>query len=326
MPVPSVLLMAATVDDELAEVCGERPSWSCEVVWNVTGSRVLARGADWFISRPLAAGMVLLVAWIVNRWLRRAVSSGVDRFTKSSRFATSALSKIGGAPDPELVAADARQVARAVTLSAVSRATVSWVVWSIAALMVLGIFEIQLAPLIAGAGIVAVAVGLGAQSFVKDCFAGFFMIMEDQCGVGDDVDLGHAAGIVEAISLRSLRIRGADGTLWTVPAGAIIRVGNHSRAWSQGLVDVTVPSTTDVDEAIAAFDEACDQMRDDEEHASVLLGRPTLMGIERFDPAGVVYRLSIKTVPGEHWKAMRAFRLAIVRALDAHGIHPAPAP
>ena len=119
----------------------------------------------------------------------------------------------------------------------------SWVVWSIAGLMVLGIFEIQLAPLIAGAGVVAVAVGLGAQSFVKDCFAGFFMIMEDQCGVGDDVDLGHASGIVESISLRSLRVRGADGTLWTVPAGAVIRVGNHSRAWSQGLVDVTVPSS-----------------------------------------------------------------------------------
>src|SRR6187402_208134 len=87
VPAPLVLLMAATVDEELAEVCGERPSWSCEVVWNVTGSRVLARGADWFISRPLAAGLVLLVAWIANRWLRRAVSSGVDRFTKSSRFA-----------------------------------------------------------------------------------------------------------------------------------------------------------------------------------------------------------------------------------------------
>ena len=220
--------MASTVDEELAEVCGERPSWSCEVVWNLTHSRVLARGADWFISRPLAAMVVFLIAWIVNRWLRRAVTTGMERFTQSSRFATNALQKIGGTPDPDLASADARQAARAVTLSAVSRATVSWLVWSIAALMVLGIFEIQLAPLIAGAGVVAVAVGLGAQSFVKDCFAGFFMIMEDQCGVGDDVDLGHASGIVESISLRSLRVRGVDGTLWTVPAGSVVRVGNHS--------------------------------------------------------------------------------------------------
>ncbi len=116
--------------------------------------------------------------------------------------------------------------------------------------MVLGVFNLNLAPLIAGAGIAAVAVGLGAQSLVKDCIAGFFIILEDQFGVGDETDLGQATGTVEAVTLRSTSLRGGDGTLWSIPNGAIVRVGNQSKLWSKAVLDVTVWYAADVDEAL----------------------------------------------------------------------------
>ena len=104
-------------------------------------------------------------------------------------------------------------------------------IWSIAVLTILGIFSINLVPLLASAGIAGIAVGFGAQQLVRDCISGFFILLEDQCGVGDEIDVGVAAGTVESITLRATILRDGAGTLWTVPNGTVLRVGNHSRGW-----------------------------------------------------------------------------------------------
>ena len=318
LAVIAVLLPAAeTVDEQLIAVCGTKPNLVCEGVWNATHNEWLARAADWLIAKPFAAIIVILVAWLISSWLRKAVTRIIDRAGRSSRAATTALQKIGG---EEVTLTDAREQARIATLGTVARTSVSWFVWAVAALVVLGIFSINLGPLLAGAGIAAIAVGLGAQSFVRDCIAGFFIILEDQCGVGDEVDLGHATGTVESLSLRMVRVRGGDGTLWTVPAGSIVRVGNRARSWSQGNVDVTLPQGTDLDAAIAALDEAAGVLWDRRQAEEVLVERPVVLGVERMDTSDVVLRMTLRTRPGKQWPLMRELRLEATKSLATHGL------
>jgi len=197
-----------------------------------------------------------------------------------------------------------------------------------AVLVVLGIFSIDLAPLLAGAGIAGIAVGFGAQTLVRDCIAGFFILLEDQCGVGDEVDLGEAVGTVESLTLRMTSVRGVDGTLWNVPNGVIQRVGNRTRSWSQGVVDITIWFEGDLDEALAAVHEGIAVAIEVPEVAEVLLQPPTVLGVERLDASGTVLRVTVRTKPGKQWAAMREVRLAIRRSLVEHGIplHPSVAP
>ncbi|MGB8861021.1 MAG: mechanosensitive ion channel family protein [Ilumatobacteraceae bacterium] len=319
---------AAELDPDLVNACGDRPSWFCEGAWNLTHNHMLARAADWIVTRPLVALIVLLVAWLLNRYLRKAATAFVTRLATSRQLANEALQRIGvDRPDAATVI-DARQRSRASTLAAVSRASVSWFVWTIAVLIVLGLFHINLGPLLAGAGIAGIAVGFGAQTLVKDCISGFFILLEDQCGVGDEVDLGEAIGTVESITLRMTSVRGLDGTLWSVPNGAIQRVGNRTRSWSQGLVDITVWYDGDLDDALAAVHQGIAVASEVPAVAEVLLQPPAVLGVERIDASGTVVRITVRTRPGKQWAAMREVRLAIRRSLVEHGIplHPPMAP
>ena len=129
--------------------------------------------------------------------------------------------------------------------------------------LVLSELGIDLAPLIAGAGIAGVALGFGAQSLVKDCLSGLFMLIEDQFGIGDVVDLGEAAGTVERVTLRATVLRGLDGTVWHVPNGEVQRVGNRSQLWSVAVVDVVVGYDADIAAASGIFERTAAQCRRD---------------------------------------------------------------
>ena len=324
----------ADADAGLLDACGLRPTWFCEAAWNVSHNRLLARSADWFVTRPLAAMVVLLVAWVLNRYLRKIVTAFVTRLTNSRQLANGAMQRLGVTRPAAATMVDARERSRSTTLAAVSRASVSWFVWTMAVLVVLGLFHLNLAPLLAGAGIAGIALGFGAQALVKDCISGFFMLLEDQCGVGDEVDLGEATGTVESITLRMTSVRDADGTLWNVPNGVIQRVGNRTRSWSQGLVDITIGHEADLDDALTAVAEGIAAAAAVPTLAEVLLEQPTVLGVERFDAAGTVVRIAVRTQPGKQWAAMREVRQAIHRALVQHRVpmnttvapaHPPPA-
>lgn len=286
----------AAVDEALTGACGARPSWICEATWNLSHNRSLSRLADWLVTRPIAALVVLLVAWLVNRSLRRAVSAVINRLTTGD-------------------AGDDRQRSRAATLAAVSRASVSSFVWSISVLVVLGLFHIDLAPLLAGAGVAGLAVGLGAQSLVRDAIAGFFILLEDQCGVGDEVDLGHAVGVVESLTLRSTTLRSADGTLWTIPNGAIARIGNRTRSWSSGSVEIALAKTADLDAAMRVIGAAAAEAAGADGVADLVTSPPQVLGVERADQFGVVVRVEVRTVAGQLATVQRALRQNILRAL-----------
>ena len=312
--------VAAVDDATVEEVCGTRPNWFCETLYDTTGNKALAKSADWLITRPLSALIVIVVAALVNRWLRKLVTAAITRFTMPPERAVDALERIGVttfSPDP-------RDATRTRTLCAVARASVSTLIWTIAVLVALGLFNINLGPLLAGAGIAGIAVGLGAQSLVRDCIAGFFMLLEDQCGVGDEVDLSYVSGTVEALTMRSTQVRAADGTLWTVPNGAIPRIGNQSRSWSQASVDVVVGLDADLDRVVALAGQAATAVCTDPEYADVVLREPKVLGVERVDQSGAVVRLTVRTTPGHHVALARAVRAAVKRALDDEGIvyHP----
>ena len=187
-------------------------------------------------------------------------------------------------------------------------------------LLVLGVFEINLGPLLAGVGIVGIALGLGAQSLVRDIIAGFFMIMEDQFGVGDEVDLGPAVGIVESITLRCTTLRAADGTLWSVPNGSILRVGNQSKVWSKALLDITIWYDADVDRATELLLTTATEVCARPELQPIVLEPPEVLGVERLTNEGVVLRVVVKTAPGHQWELMRALRSAIKESFYASDI------
>jgi len=320
-PLTAIVLAAAETDPQtVVEVCGDKPSFFCEVVWNATGNEMLARAADWLIAKPLTAIVILLVAGILNHWLRKIVTAAVFRISSRNAVAAATFKRVGVTLPDQLMAIDPRDEAKAETLASVLRASVSTVVWTVAALMALGVFQIEIWPLIAGVGVMGIALGFGAQSLVRDCIAGFFILLEDQFGVGDEVNLGVPTGTVEAVTLRRTTVRSVDGTLWSVPNGSIVNTGNLSRAWVQCLIDVTIWYDADVDQAIGILDRVATEVCERADFADAVIEGPQVLGIERLQVDGVVLRVSVRVIPGRQGPLNRALRSAIKEALDGAGI------
>ncbi len=211
------------------------------------------------------------------------------------------------------------------TVGSLLRYVASIIIYTVAILMALAELGISIAPLIASAGIAGVALGFGAQSLVKDFLSGFFMILEDQFGVGDVVDLGEASGTVERVTLRVTTVRGTDGTLWHVPNGEIVRVGNQSQRWSRTVLDVEVAYDTDIEQASDVIKRVADDFWKEQVAGATVIEEPELWGVQNVSPVAVVLRLAVKTRPGEQWAAGRALRARLKKAFDEAGIS-APLP
>lgn len=210
-----------------------------------------------------------------------------------------------------------RKATRADALGTLLRSITNVVLVTIAVFMVLGVFGINLAPLIAGAGIIGLAIGFGAQDLVADFLSGVFMLAEDQYGIGDVIDAGDGiVGVVEGVGLRTTRIRDVTGTLWHVPNGQITRIGNMSQEWARALLDVGVAYGTDVDQASEVIKRVADEMAAEEAYASDFLGEPDIWGVQNLSPDSVDIRLVIKTTPGTQWAIARELRRRIKYALE----------
>jgi small conductance mechanosensitive channel len=186
--------------------------------------------------------------------------------------------------------------------------------------MVIAQLGYNIAPLIASAGILGVALGFGAQSLVKDFLSGIFMILEDQYGVGDTVDVGLATGTVEAVSLRITRLRDVNGTVWHVRNGEILAVGNMSQQWARTVLDIPVAFSEDLTRVRAILHEVADGVWNDPEYRPIILEEPEVWGVERWDPDGVVVRVVVKTAPQQQWAVARELRELIKDRFDAEGI------
>lgn len=246
---------------------------------------------------------VVVVAAAVASWLLGAV---VGRFARRVADKTAANKE--------------RADTRADTISSVLTAIGRVVVWTLAVLLVLGELGFDLAPMIAGAGIVGVAVGFGAQSLVADFLSGLFMLMEDQYGVGDWVDVGETSGTVEHVGLRTTRIRSLDGLLWTVRNGEIVRTANANQGWGRAIVDIGVGYDVDLDEAQSLIHAVAADAQSDPDLAPKFQGDPEIWGIQELGDDAVTIRMVIKSAPGDQWGLARALRLRIKKALDERGM------
>ncbi|MEM1335884.1 MAG: mechanosensitive ion channel family protein [Actinomycetota bacterium] len=316
---------------ELADACGdgENPGFVCEWVFDATdGNERLAQLADWFIGRPLVVLLILVVAWIVSRLARRAADRVIRQVvTRGPSIGRKKFEMLGLEAPTMLVGDDdeemerrSRAEARAKSISAVIGSAITIVVWTIAIFTILGELGIQLGPLIASAGIAGVALGFGAQSLVKDCISGLFILLEDQYGIGDVVDVGEATGVVEETSLRTTVLRSLDGTVWHVPNGEITRVGNMSQLWSMALVDVDVAYDADIQHAEDVVLDTANQLCAEDEWTDDIIEDPVLLGVERLGADGVTIRLVVKCSPGSQWALQRKLRERIKQSLDAAGI------
>jgi small conductance mechanosensitive channel len=307
--------------DQVADACGDDPSWICRQVLESTDSEGWARAADVLLAKPAQILLIVAVAWAANHLIRRAIRRFTDslaapeaqeRIRRWRRRAPSALQSRG----PQSL----RSAARATTLSLVLRSTASAVVWTIAGAMILAELGVNLGPLIAGAGIAGVALGFGAQSLVKDFLTGTFMLIEDQYGVGDIIDAGEASGTVEAVSLRTTRLRDVNGTVWHIPNGNITRVGNMSQQWARALLDVSLDIDTDVDHAQDVIKRVADGLWHDPDWQGEVLEEPEVWGVEKLGPDAIVIRLVVKTRPAEQFNVMRELRGRLFEAFTAAGI------
>ena len=322
--VPEVIAGPAPPVDPQVEACGLQgdQSWLCSTVFRVTDSRDAAELADKF-SVPVRVLVILLVGYVVVRLARRLIKRTVRRLQTGDaerrieqvrrRTGMTLLDTSGEIPT-------ARRLQRAETIGAVLRSVASIVIWSIAILTCLGELGINLGPLVAGAGVIGVAVGFGSQSLVRDFLSGIFMLLEDQYGVGDVIDAGPAIGTVEAVSLRTTRLRDVSGVVWHVPNGEIKRIGNQSQQWSRALLDVAVAYETDVPEATEVIKTVADEMWHDPGYETQILSEPEVWGVEEVEPGKLVLRLVVKTKPLEQWRIQRELRARLKAAFAAAGI------
>jgi moderate conductance mechanosensitive channel len=234
-------IVAAVSGPSLTDACGSASerNWLCTTTFRITGNKDAAEAAD-ALSKPLRVVIIIVLAWIAVRVLKRIIRRVAARLQDDGTL--SVLRRRVGGPEPGANAL-ARRAQRAETISSVLRNVSAVVVWTIAVLLVLGEIGVDLAPLIAGSAIAAAALGFGAQSIVRDYLAGLFVVLEDQYGVGDVIDAGAAVGTVEWVSLRLTRLRDSEGVIWHVPNGEIKRVGNRSQRREGDGLEIGPPPT-----------------------------------------------------------------------------------
>jgi moderate conductance mechanosensitive channel len=260
--------------------------------------------------------LILLLASVVLYLARRVIARSIAH-AKDPETGRSRLRRRTERDDP---GASLRRVQRADALGAPVTSVVTVVVWVLAIFLILAEVGVNLAPLVAGAGVIGLAVGFGAQDLVKDFLSGVFMLAEDQYGVGDIIDAGEATGVVEGVSLRTTRIRDVEGTLWHVPNGEIRRVGNSSQQWARSLLDIGVAYDTDVDTAMEVIERVANAMAEEEGYRDQFLDAPDVWGVQALGADSVDIRLVIKTQPGKQWAISRELRRRIKSAFDATGI------
>ena len=213
-----------------------------------------------------------------------------------------------------------RKVNRANTLGTLMKNVGSVLIISLALLMVLAEWGFNMAPLIAGAGILGLAFGFGAQTLVSDFLSGVFMLLEDQYGVGDIIDIDGTSGTVEDVQLRVTRLRSVDGVVWWVRNGEVTKVGNMSQNWSRTVLDIGVAYSANIPEVRRLMTEEALQLHADPEWGPLLLEEPEVWGVESLGDDSVVVRAVLKTQPGEQWGVARQLRERIKNRFDAEGV------
>ncbi|WP_084181288.1 mechanosensitive ion channel family protein [Jatrophihabitans endophyticus] len=273
------------------------------------------------IEAPIRIAAIIVIGLLIRSIARRAIDravrpvqgagTGTPRILRPfrERLHTSSFLESSG-----LISE--RRAQRAATLGSVLKSAASATIFVICFLLILSELRIDLAPFIAGTSIVGVALGFGAQNIVKDFLTGMFMLLEDQYGVGDVIDFEKASGTVEAVGLRSTRLRDVNGTVWYVRNGEVVRVGNKSQGFATVVLDIPVSVTADTAEASTAMLQIAKDMAEEEAWKPVFMKEPELLGVEDMSRDQTVIRLTARVRPLEQWRTARELRRRIRAEFD----------
>jgi small conductance mechanosensitive channel len=262
-----------------------------------------------------AAGAILGVAWQVA-----LIVLGGYVLARLAQFLLArvehALVRLGEPTEP-YPGATRKRVS---TLTGLLRTLALGLVWVLVTILSLRHIGLDITPILAGAGIVGLAVGFGAQNLVRDLISGFFLVMENQIRVGDVVTVNGTGGLVEAITFRIIVLRDLAGVVHVFPHGTVNTLANLTKEWSAYLIDVGVAYKEDTDRVVEVMREVADRLREDPAFAPTILEPIEIFGVDRFGDSEVVIKARIKTQPLQQWNVGREYRRRLKKAFDQAGI------
>ena len=277
---------------------------------------------NWFLGKPLAI-LGLIVGALVARYMLHRIIDGLARRAADDDDVPARLlgsKRLANAVFHGSGIYSERRAARALTLASLFKSVTTAAIFAVVVIMIMDMLGVAVGPLLASAGILGVALGFGAQNLVKDFLSGVMMMMEDQFGIGDVVDLGEATGVVEEIGLRVTQIRGLDGTVWHVRNGEVIRVGNYGQDWARAVLDVGVGYGEDTARVRRVLIEVAGEMAADPDWGPLILEPPEVWGVQALGADSVLVRVVVKTKPLEQWGVSRELNERIKTRFDAEGI------
>jgi moderate conductance mechanosensitive channel len=300
-------------------VCGppEEANWLCAWVLDTSGNETLARLA--FIAGTLGRVVLIIVlAFVATRIVRRLVARFGNRMERRIEVRLEQAHERGAISDTQRFRS--RRFQRLHAITGVMRGVIDATIWITAILLVLSELGVQLQPILAGAGLLGIVIGFGAQQLVRDVLAGIAMLVEDQYGVGDWIEVDGKIGQVERVGLRSTAFRDVDGVVHHVLNGYIQRVGNLSQEWARATFDVPVALDADVPAAKRLIDDVAQGLADDPLWGQDIIGRPEIWGVQSFGPQGLTIRVVIPTLPLRNWDVTRQLRERLKLAFDQVGM------
>jgi moderate conductance mechanosensitive channel len=255
----------------------------------------------WIVQTALQIALVIVIAFALIRLLRRITT------------------KVGNKVSQETTPIRALQ--RTETLTRVLSSAGIVVIWVMGTFYVLGAIGANLAPLLASVGIIGLAVGFGAQNLVRDVVSGFFILLEDQYGVGDIIEINQvASGKVETLTMRVTGMRALDGTMHFIANGEITHIANHSKDWARAIIDVGVAYKESSDKVRQSLEKVALTAKADDEVGRAMYAEPEILGVEMLGEYEVTWRMVVDTKPGRQWEVGRALRERIKAAFDEDGI------
>lgn len=273
---------------------------------------------EWLVHRPIEIAAYIVLALV----LRFAAHRSIDRLTRPRPEGPKLLRPLREKPAGAIKNSQLseRRAQRASTIGSVLKSTVSVAVLVWCVLQILSSVGLDVRPFLASAGIAGLAIGFGAQNLVRDFLSGIFMLLEDQYGVGDIVDLGEAVGTIETVGLRVTTLRDVNGTLWYCRNGEIVRVGNMSQGYAVAVIDLPVAFGEDIDRACDVAQAGVLEKVQGSELEGDVLEQPQLLGVQKVGIEGVTLRITVKTKPARQWAVQRALHRTVLEKFDAEGI------
>ena len=315
--------LAAPSGDTLDSVCGQNgpPGIACRLTWDLLHNKTAAQLVDVWLARPVTLILQILFVVLVAIVIRLLALRLIRKITRHAAEA--------GSPDTTHVLIGERRRQRATALGSVLGNAASVLIFGIAAITIVGDLGLNLAPVLASAGVLGIAIGFGAQSLVRDFLSGIFMLLEDQYGVGDVIEVGDgtspgATGTVEAITLRVTRLRDINGVVWHVRNGTINRIGNESQGWARAVIDFPVSYDQDLPAVRQTMKETAERMWAEPRWRDVIMEEPEVWGVESVTSEAIVMRLVARTLPLRQWEVARELRERLKSALDAASVPGEP--